>query len=154
MTTKRNVLLIRMQPTERCLLTKFYANVFAILDSWRVQLDMVVTNETHISIALQSETPLTAAKSGNGHEVIDDNLCAALRDLRRLGSVHLVTNMAIVSVTAWHALQPPGIAGRVISTLEKNKMNVAMISQCKSRHILRTSEPGTRAEIATLAGNS
>lgn len=59
----------------------------------------------------------------------NEDLVGAVQELREFGRVDLVGNMAIVSLVGKHLKNLVGIAGRFLSRLGENGINVEMVSQ-------------------------
>ncbi|KAJ6438057.1 ATP-dependent DNA helicase PIF1 [Purpureocillium lavendulum] len=127
-TVKRNAVVVDVRPAERHFLHRFFANVFATFDLWRLSVDSIATSASCITVSLWSEMPLVKCISEEKYEIVDKNLYHAIQDLHRYGAVDLAVGMAIVS----------GIDGRIrnsafatsISTvLGRSNINISMLSQ-------------------------
>ena len=89
-------------------------------------------NETHVSLAVHSETPLTTKVPGQkdseevGSEEPESRL---IQELQKYGSVAVKPNMAILSLIGKGLQQTHGMAGKLFSALGDNDINIEMISQ-------------------------
>lgn len=138
LTTKREIMIIRVQSTERYLSHSFFARVFATLEKWRLSVDLMSTSEVQVSMALYSKAPQVVGDTGDSQELIHHDLCCAIQDLCHHGRVELVPDMAIVSIIGRHIRRTVGLAGNIIGTLGRNNIHIEMISQgkvlCRGQH--------------------
>lgn len=130
-TIKHRILVINVHSNKRSLSHGFFANIFAILDKWRLSVDLISTSEVHVSMALHSESPLVIGGGDDKKEIIDDELRGAIKDLQRYGMVDIMDDMAILSLVGKQMKHMIGIAGKMFSTLGENNVNIEMISQGK-----------------------
>ncbi|KAK9481338.1 Aspartate/glutamate/uridylate kinase [Lipomyces japonicus] len=115
-TTKQDIIVLNVHSNKRFHSHGFLAEIFAILRKWELVVDLISTSEVHVSMALHSEL--------RDHELKD-----AVEELRRLGSVDLISDMTIVSLVGKQMKQLVGIAGKMFSTLASAGINIEMISQ-------------------------
>ncbi|KKY29238.1 putative aspartokinase [Phaeomoniella chlamydospora] len=128
-TIKRHILVINVHSNKRSLSHGFFAKIFSTLDKWRLSIDLISTSEVHVSMALHSEAPLLNGTSGDGYQIVDEDLKGAIRDLRGLGTVDIIPEMAILSLVGKQMKNMVGIAGKMFSTLGEHNVNIEMISQ-------------------------
>ncbi|KAK9458338.1 Aspartate/glutamate/uridylate kinase [Dipodascopsis uninucleata] len=115
-TTKSNIIVLNVHSNKRFHSHGFLAEIFGILHKWQLVVDLISTSEVHVSMAMHSE-------------VKDYLLRDAVDELRRLGSVDVISNMTIVSLVGKEMKQLVGIAGKMFSTLASANINIEMISQ-------------------------
>lgn len=130
-TIKHRILVINVHSNKRSLSHGFFANVFAILDKWRLPVDLISTSEVHVSMALHSESPLVIGGDDDEKEIIDNELRGAIKDLQRYGMVDIMDDMAILSLVGRQMKHMIGVAGKMFSTLGEHSVNIEMISQGK-----------------------
>lgn len=128
-TLKHKILVINVHSNRRSLSHGFFAQIFSILDKWRLSIDLISTSEVHVSMALHSEAPLYNGGGEDDYQIIDQDLRGAIEDLRVYGTVDIIPEMAILSLVGKQMKNMVGIAGRMFSTLGENNVNIEMISQ-------------------------
>lgn len=101
----------------------FLAQIFKVLDKYRLVVDLISTSEVHVSMAIH-ESSLEGA--------LDSPLASAVRDIRMYGSVTVKEKMSIVSLVGTKMKQYVGIAAQMFSTLADAGVNIDMISQGSS----------------------
>jgi aspartate kinase len=107
----------------------FFAQIFSILDKWRLSIDLISTSEVHVSMALHSEAPLYNGGGDDDYKLISHDLRGAIEELRVYGTVDIIPEMAIPSLVGKQMKNMMGIAGKMFSTLGDNNVNIEMISQ-------------------------
>ena len=125
---KQKIMVINVHSNKRTLSHGFFAKIFSTLDKWRLSIDLISTSEVHVSMALHSEAPLLFG-TGDGYQIVDKDLKGAISDLRSLGTVDIIPDMAILSLVGKQMKNMVGIAGLMFSTLGQNYINIEMISQ-------------------------
>ena len=133
-TIKHNILVINVHSNKRSLSHGFFAKIFSTLDKWRLSIDLISTSEVHVSMALHSEAPLLNGGGDEAYHIVDNDLKGAISELRGLGTVDLIPEMAILSLVGKQMKNMMGIAGKMFSTLGENNVNIEMISQGKVYH--------------------
>ena len=128
-TIKHNILVINVHSNKRSLSHGFFAKIFSTLDKWRLSIDLISTSEVHVSMALHSEAPLLNGGGDEIYQIVDNDLKGAVHELRGLGTVDLIPEMAILSLVGKQMKNMIGIAGKMFSTLGENNINIEMISQ-------------------------
>ncbi|KAI9831003.1 MAG: Aspartokinase [Phylliscum demangeonii] len=128
-TIKRNILVINVHSNKRSLSHGFFANIFSVLDQWRLSVDLISTSEVHVSMALHSESGTLSGGGEDAPRLADEDLQGAIRQLREYGTVDLLPGMAILSLVGTQMKRMVGIAGRMFSTLGEHNVNIEMISQ-------------------------
>ena len=131
-TIKRKILVINVHSNKRSLSHGFFAKIFSILDKWRLSIDLISTSEVHVSMALHSEVPLFHGGGEDEYEIVSHDLRSAIDELRCLGTVDIIPELAILSLVGKQMKKMIGIAGKMFSTLGENNVNIEMISQGKT----------------------
>ncbi|KAG1307045.1 hypothetical protein G6F61_003794 [Rhizopus arrhizus] len=96
------------------------AKLFGILDKYHVPVDLVSTSNVHVSLALSSKV---AGKS----------LRQALTELKDLGMINVIQDMAIVSLIGKHMKNTIGVASEMFTSLAESGINIEIISQGASK---------------------
>ncbi|KAI9718975.1 MAG: hypothetical protein M1812_003860 [Candelaria pacifica] len=145
-TIKHNIIVINVHSNKRSLAHGFFKNIFSILDTWRLTIDLISTSEVHVSMALHSESALLSGGGEDEVKILDRDLDGAISALHEYGEVDIMPNMAILSLVGKQMKNMMGIAGKMFSTLGENNVNIEMISQGRPdpalSHRLRTAPPG------------
>lgn len=128
-TTKRDILVISVCSNKRTLSHGFFANIFMILDRWRLSVDLISTSEVHVSMALHSESVSLCGAGDGTLDVIGTDLQGAIHELENYGKVDVKNHMAILSLVGKQMKLMRGIAGKMFSTLGEHNINIEMISQ-------------------------
>ena len=114
-TIKDNINILIVESDRKSVSHGFFASVFAILDKWKLTVDLISTSEVHVSMAIHT-IKLTALK---GVE----------QDLLKIGDVQRKRDMAILSLVGKQMKNMIGVSGRMFSTLAQAGINIEMISQ-------------------------
>ncbi|OZJ05372.1 hypothetical protein BZG36_01992 [Bifiguratus adelaidae] len=117
-TIKDNVIILNVHSNKKTISHGFFAQIFSTLDRYGIVVDLISTSEVHISMALGIEST-----------ALGRDLEKAIVELRRLGTVSLSRNMAILSLVGKQMRNLVGISGKMFSTLAKANVNIEMISQ-------------------------
>lgn len=117
-TTKNDIVVVNIHSNKKTLSHGFLAQIFTILDKYKLVVDLISTSEVHVSMAL----PIPDTDSMK-------NLRQAMEKLKILGTVDIIKKMAIVSLVGKQMKQYIGIAGTMFATLAENNINIEMISQ-------------------------
>lgn len=117
-TTKNDIVVLNIHSNKKTLSHGFLAQIFTILDKYKLVVDLISTSEVHVSMAL----PIPDS------DALKD-LRQAVEKLKPLGKVDLIKKMAIVSLVGKQMKQYIGIAGTMFATLAENGINIEMISQ-------------------------
>lgn len=117
-TTKSDIVVLNIHSNKKTLSHGFLAQIFTILDKYKLVVDLISTSEVHVSMAL----PIPDADSLKC-------LRQAEEKLKALGTVDITKKMAIVSLVGKQMKQYIGIAGTMFTTLAENGINIEMISQ-------------------------
>jgi aspartate kinase len=115
-TIKNNIVVFNIHSNRKSLSHGFLANIFSVLDKWRLTVDLISTSEVHVSMALQSEA--------KAHDLKD-----AVEELRKYGTVDVIRGMAILSLVGKQMKHMIGIASRMFGALAEAEVNIEMISQ-------------------------
>ena len=127
-TIKNRILVINVQSNKRTSSRGFLERTFAILDKWRLSVDLIASSEVNVSMAFYCHRELVRG-DGEGSQIVDADLRGAVDELARLGAVELVDEMAIVSLVGQEMKNMVGISGAMLSVLGKHNINIEMISQ-------------------------
>ena len=127
-TVKNRILVINVRSNKRTSSRGFLERTFAILDKWRLSVDLIASSEVNVSMAFYCHRELVRGH-GEDREVVDADLRGAVDELARLGAVELVDEMAIVSLVGQEMKNMVGVSGAMLSVLGKHNINIEMISQ-------------------------
>lgn len=130
-TMKQKILVMNIHSNKRSLSHGFFAGIFAILDRWRLSVDVISTSEVNMSMALHSEAPLYTGGGTDEYQIVDQDLRGAIEELQSFGTVDVIPDMAIISLVGKQMKNMIGISGKMFSTLGENNVNIEMISQGK-----------------------
>lgn len=127
-TVKNRILVINLRSNKRTSSRGFLERTFAILDRWRLSVDLIASSEVNVSMAFYCHRELVRG-DGEGRRIVDTDLRGAVDELACLGAVELVDEMAIVSLVGQEMKNMVGISGAMLSVLGKHNINIEMISQ-------------------------
>ncbi|CAG8583136.1 13112_t:CDS:2 [Acaulospora morrowiae] len=134
-TIKDNVIVINVHSNRKMISHGFFAQIFAALDTYGIIVDLISTSEVHVSMAL-------------GANIEERDLQAAIQELKKLGQVDVLKDMAILSLVGKQMKNAVGIAGKMFTTLAAAKVNIEMISQGASEINISCVIDEVNAEIA------
>ena len=125
-TIKHQILVLNVHSNKRSLSHGFFANIFTVLDRWRLSVDLISTSEVHISMALHSESEMING-GDDDKEIVDASLRGAIHDLAQYGTVDVIDGMAILSLVGKQMKNMTGIAAlrRIIRHHLKSQVGVA-----------------------------
>lgn len=112
-TVKRNITVININSNRMLMAYGFMAQVFNILATHGIIIDLIATSEVNISMTIENT----------------EDLQKALPGLEELGNVSVQHNMAILSLVGRGQKNSVGLAGKMFSVLGNNGINIEMISQ-------------------------
>ncbi|KAI9258546.1 Aspartate/glutamate/uridylate kinase [Sporodiniella umbellata] len=118
-TIKDHVIVLNVHSNRKSVSHGFFAQIFSTLDRYGVIVDLISTSEVHVSMAL-------------GEDNLDKDLDLVIHDLRQVGRVDVIKNLAILSLVGKQMKNMVGIAGMMFSTLASAGVNIEMISQGSS----------------------
>ena len=127
-TVKNRILVINVRSNKRTSSRGFLERTFAILDKWRLSVDLIASSEVNVSMAFYCHRELIRGEGAEKH-IVDIDLRGAVEELARLGAVEMVDEMAIVSLVGQEMKHMVGISGAMLSVLGKHDINIEMISQ-------------------------
>lgn len=116
-TAKQDIVVINVHSNKKTLSHGFLAHIFTNLDRFKLVVDLILTSEVHVSMALQ---------------ILPDqehNLKTALKELRKIGTVDVTREMTIISLVGKQMVNFIGIAGNMFKVLADERINIEMISQ-------------------------
>ena len=128
-TVKNRILVINVRSNKRTSSRGFLERTFAILDKWRLSVDLIASSEVSVSMAFYCHRELVRGDEDQGRRIVDADLRGGVDELARLGAVELVDEMAIVSLVGQEMKNMVGISGAMLSVLGKHDINIEMISQ-------------------------
>lgn len=128
-TIKHQILVLNVHSNKRSLSHGFFANIFTVLDKWRLSVDLISTSEVYVSMALHSDSEFVNGNDEEDKEIVDASLRGAIRDLTQYATVDVIDGMAILSLVGKQMKHMTGIAGKMFSILGENNVNIEMISQ-------------------------
>ena len=134
-TVKRSVIVLNLCSNKTTRAHGFLSRIFQILDIHHLSVDLIASSEVHISMALHSERPMVSgvysshSTDKESLTIDDERLKRACNDLKELGSVDIVTDMAIISLVGQKLKNMIGISGKFFRVLGENSINIEMISQ-------------------------
>ncbi|KAI8643429.1 Aspartate/glutamate/uridylate kinase [Parasitella parasitica] len=118
-TIKDHVIVLNVHSNRKSVSHGFFAKIFSTLDRYGVVVDLISTSEVHVSMAL-------------GEDNTDKDLDHVIADLRAVGRVDVIKDLAILSLVGKQMKNMVGIAGMMFSTLASAGVNIEMISQGSS----------------------
>ena len=128
-TVKGEVLVINVRSNKRLVSHDFLVKVFYVLDKWKLIIDLISSSQVEMSMAIHCDGTLLTVRGENGDQVIDQDICGAIDDLKAHGAISLTSRMAILSLVGKEMRNTTGMAGYMFSTLGQSGVNVEMISQ-------------------------
>lgn len=129
---KTDVICLNIKSNRKSVSHGFLANVFSTLDKYGVVVDLISTSEVHVSLVMGCTSNNLTSKSLSPISTKPPKLEAILKDLRPLGECTVVHDVAILSLVGKQMKNSVGIAGKMFSTLAKEKVNIEIISQGSS----------------------
>ncbi|KAG6877763.1 hypothetical protein C0993_004137 [Termitomyces sp. T159_Od127] len=115
-TIKEHIVVLNINSNRKSVSHGFLAGIFSTLDQYNVVVDLISTSEVHVSMAIED----ALAKR------LLDRL---VRELRKIGTVSMHRDMAILSLVGKEMRNMVGIAGKMFTTLAQGSVNIEMISQ-------------------------
>ncbi|KAI8371343.1 Aspartate/glutamate/uridylate kinase [Radiomyces spectabilis] len=115
-TIKDGVIVLNIHSNRKSVSHGFFAKIFSTLDRYGVVVDLISTSEVHVSMAL-------------GVDSAEKDLERVIADLRSVGRVDVLKNMAILSLVGKQMKNMVGISGMMFTTLASAGVNIEMISQ-------------------------
>ena len=116
-TAKLDIVVINIHSNKKTLSHGFLAHIFTTLDNYKLVVDLISTSEVHVSMALQIQPDQ------------EHQLKNAILELRKMGTLDVTRNMAIVSLVGKQLVNFIGIAGNMFKVLADERINIEMISQ-------------------------
>ncbi|KAI7858033.1 Aspartate/glutamate/uridylate kinase [Circinella umbellata] len=115
-TIKDSLVVLNVHSNRKSVSHGFFAKIFSTLDRYGIVVDLISTSEVHVSMAL-------------GADSNERDLPRVIEDLKSVGRVDLLKNMAILSLVGKQMKNMVGIAGMMFTTLASAGVNIEMISQ-------------------------
>ncbi len=110
---KKNITLINIKSTRMLGTYGFLARIFHIFDEYKKSIDVISTSEVSVSLSIDN----------------DENIEQIVNELKIIADVGIIKNNTIICIVGEGLIHTPGIAGRGLTALGKNKINIEMISQ-------------------------
>lgn len=117
-TAKKDIVVLNIHSNKKTLSHGFLANIFTVLDEYKLVVDLISTSEVYISMAI----PIPDVNSLR-------LLKLSVKKLEKFGDVEVVHSLAIISLVGKQMKNFIGIAGTMFNTLAEAKINIEMISQ-------------------------
>lgn len=112
-TCKNKITLININSTRMLGAYGFLARLFYIFDKYKKSVDVISTSEVSVSLTLDN----------------NKNLSNILHELNEIADVEVKENKAIICVVGEGMRHTSGIASRILTAIERKKINIEMISQ-------------------------
>ena len=134
-TVKHSVTVLNLNSNKTTRAHGFLSRIFQILDTHYLSVDLIASSEVHITLALHFEHSISSnvcishETDNESSTIANERLRRACNDLKELGSVNVVTDMAIVSLIGQKLKNMIGISGKFFHVLGEHGINVEMISQ-------------------------
>lgn len=119
-TIKDTIVVLNIHSNRKTISHGFFARIFGILDKFGIVVDLISTSEVHVSMAMKFSETYQAPGGG-----LDKLVC----ELKDIGQVSVLKEMAILSLVGTQMKNMVGIAGKMFSTLAQGNVNIEMISQ-------------------------
>lgn len=97
-TIKHSIVVMNVHSNRRTRAHGFLASIFSVLDKHHLSVDLVSSSEVHVSLALHSENDMIVAGENEELRIQDHRLQGCYDDLSEMGSVDIVSDMAIISL--------------------------------------------------------
>ncbi|KAH0581933.1 hypothetical protein H2248_011604 [Termitomyces sp. 'cryptogamus'] len=115
-TIKEHIIVLNINSNRKSVSHGFLAGIFSTLDQYNVVVDLISTSEVHVSMAIED---------GLAKKLLD----RLLKELKKIGTVSMHRDMAILSLVGKEMRNMVGIAGKMFTTLAQGNVNIEMISQ-------------------------
>ncbi|KAI8887659.1 aspartate kinase [Backusella circina FSU 941] len=115
-TVKDKICVLNIHSNRKSVSHGFLAKIFMILDEHNIIVDLISTSEVHVSMALSPD-------------VTQSSLEKAIVDLKKLGAVDVIKDMAIISLVGKQMKNLVGVAGKMFSSLAEAGISIEIISQ-------------------------
>lgn len=117
-TIKEDILVVNIHSNQKTISHGFFARIFGTLDKFGIVVDLISTSEVHVSMAIMVNESYRFKSF--------DRL---VKELKHIGEVSVLDQMAILSLVGRKMKNMVGIAGKMFSTLAAGNVNIEMISQ-------------------------
>ncbi|RPD57001.1 aspartate kinase [Lentinus tigrinus ALCF2SS1-7] len=115
-TIKEHIIVLNVNSNRKNVSHGFLASIFGTLDRYGVVVDLISTSEVYVSMAIEENLD---------KKVLD----RVVRELKKIGTVSVSRDMAILSLVGKSMRNMIGISGRMFTTLGQGNVNIEMISQ-------------------------
>ena len=131
MTSKHDIVVVNVFSPERSLRPSFFMEVITVLGRWQLAIDLVCTSQVQLSMAIHSQAP-AIIDADDDYAIANPNLLEAIEQLRGIGTVKVLSKMAVISLVGRGMRCSAGTAGRVFTVLGDNDVKIQMIAQGQS----------------------
>jgi len=115
-TIKDNILVLSVRSNRKTISHGFFAQIFGTLDKYGIVVDLIATSEVHVSMAI----------NGSIRRAVLERIT---KELKAVGEVSVLRDMAILSLVGKHMARMVGVAGKMFTTLADGQINIELISQ-------------------------
>ena len=115
-TIKDTIIVLNVTSNRKTISHGFLARIFGTLDRYGIVVDLISTSEVHVSIAMNGAMR---------RQLLDK----VVNELKKVGDVYVLHEMAILSLVGKQMKNLIGIAGKMFTVLAEGKVNIEMISQ-------------------------
>ncbi|KAL8726521.1 MAG: hypothetical protein Q9166_006653 [cf. Caloplaca sp. 2 TL-2023] len=129
MTSKHNIVVVNVFSQVRSLRPSFFMDIVAVLGRWQLEIDLVCTSQVQMSMAIHSQAPPIIDAGDDDFAITNPDLRGAIEQLREIGTVNVLSRMAVISLVGRKMRCSSGTAGRVFTVLGDNDVNIEMIAQ-------------------------
>ncbi|MDP6600503.1 MAG: aspartate kinase [Candidatus Woesearchaeota archaeon] len=112
-TSKKNIILIHVDSKRMLGAYGFLARLFDVFYKYKKSVDVISTSEVSVSMTLDNEK----------------NLDDIVLDLKGIANVGVLKNKAVICIVGEGMRSVPGVLGKTFSTIDRNDINVEMVSQ-------------------------
>ncbi|PLW25359.1 hypothetical protein PCASD_24738 [Puccinia coronata f. sp. avenae] len=117
-TIKEDIVVLNIHSNQKTISHGFFARIFGTLDKFGIAVDLISTSEVHVSMAIM----VNEIYRFKGFDRL-------IKELKDIGEVSVLNQMAILSLVGRKMKNMVGIAGKMFSTLADGNVNIEMISQ-------------------------
>ncbi|WAR62076.1 hypothetical protein PtB15_14B170 [Puccinia triticina] len=117
-TIKEDIVVLNIHSNQKTISHGFFARIFGTLDKFGIAVDLISTSEVHVSMAIM----VNEIYRFKGFDRL-------VKELKDIGEVSVLNQMAILSLVGRKMKNMVGIAGKMFSTLAEGNVNIEMISQ-------------------------
>ncbi|KAL8637342.1 MAG: hypothetical protein Q9226_009133, partial [Calogaya cf. arnoldii] len=139
MTSKHNIVVVNVFSHERSTRPSFFTDIITVLGRWKLAIALMCTSQVQLSMAIDSQAPPTMNADDDDSTLANPNLLRAIEQLQKIGTVNVLSKMAVISLVGRSMRCSSRTAGGVFTVLGDNDVKIQMIAQGQS--CLATPEP-------------